>query len=49
MDNLNRLVSMLGIVTGSFVMGSIVKINLDKSIQEKKEITKFIDDKYNDL
>ena len=35
-DKIYKLIPILGIITGSYVMGTMVRINLDKAIQEKK-------------
>ena len=37
-DKIFKFIPILGIITGSYVMGSIVRINLDKAIQDKKII-----------
>ena len=35
-DKIIKFIPILGIITGSYVMGTMVRINLDKAVQEKK-------------
>ena len=49
MNKIFRIFPILGILTGGYVMGTMCLNNIEISKKDQKEISKFIDEKYNNF
>ena len=49
MNKIYRIFPILGILTGGYVMGTMCRSNFEISKKDQKEISKFIDEKYNNF
>mgnify|MGYP000123496280 FL=1 len=47
MNKIFRIFPMLGIISGGYIMGTMCRNNIEISKKDQNEISKFIDEKYN--
>ena len=47
MNKIYRIFPILGILTGGYIMGTMCRSNIKISKKDEGEISKFIDEKYN--
>ena len=47
MNKIFRIFPMLGIISGGYIMGTMCRNNIEITKKDQSEISKFIDEKYN--
>ena len=48
MNQIIRIFPILGIICGGYIMGTMCRSNIEITKKDESEISKFIDEKYND-